>query len=59
MKSGVLIKQLERRLDTVALRGSHQQFMRTDLRWRVTVPRTKKELPIGTVKAILKQTGLK
>ena len=59
MKSGYLIKQLERRLHTVAVRGSHQQFMRLDVPRRVTVPHPKKDLPIGTVTAILKQAGLK
>lgn len=60
MKSGDLIKQLERAGWTqVAVRGSHHQFKHADIPGRVTVPHPKKDLPIGTVKAILKQAGLK
>ena len=60
MKSGDLIKQLERAgWVQVAVRGSHHQFKHPDIPGRVTVPHPKKDLPIGTVKAILKQAGLK
>lgn len=60
MKSGDLIKQLERaRWVQVAVRGSHHQFKHPDKPGRVTVPHPKKDLPIGTVNAILKQAGLK
>ena len=60
MKSGDLIKQLERAgWIQVAVRGSHHQFKHSDVPGRVTVPHPKKDLPIGTVKAILKQAGLK
>ena len=59
MKSGDLIKQLERAgWIQVAVRGSHHQFKHPDIPGRVTVPHPKKDLPIGTVKAILKQAGL-
>lgn len=60
MKSGDLIKQLERAgWIQVAVRGSHHQFKHPEKTGRVTVPHPKKDLPIGTVKAILKQAGLK
>jgi predicted RNA binding protein YcfA (HicA-like mRNA interferase family) len=60
MKSGDLIKQLERAgWIRVAVRGSHHQFKHPDRPGRVTVPHPKKDLPIGTANAILKQAGLK
>ena len=60
MKSGDLIKQLERAgWVQVAVRGSHHQFKHADKPGRVTVPHPKKDLPIGTVNAILKQACLK
>jgi predicted RNA binding protein YcfA (HicA-like mRNA interferase family) len=43
----------------VAVRGSHHHFKHDRIPGRVTVPHPKKDLPIGTVNAILKQAGLK
>ncbi|MES2187251.1 MAG: type II toxin-antitoxin system HicA family toxin, partial [Pseudomonadota bacterium] len=43
----------------VATVGSHHQFKHADKPGRVTVPHPKKDLPIGTVKSILRQAGLK
>ncbi|WP_026684908.1 type II toxin-antitoxin system HicA family toxin [Heyndrickxia coagulans] len=38
--------------------GSHQQFKHPTKKGRVTIPHPKKDLPINTVKSILKQAGL-
>jgi predicted RNA binding protein YcfA (HicA-like mRNA interferase family) len=55
-----LIRLLERGgWKRVAVRGSHHQFKHEHHPGRVTVPHPKKDLPIGTVNAILKQAGLK
>lgn len=59
MKSGELIKALKRAgWHEVAVKGSHHQFKHPAKPGRVTVPHPKKDLPLGTVKAILKQAGL-
>ncbi|MDR3448531.1 MAG: type II toxin-antitoxin system HicA family toxin [Alphaproteobacteria bacterium] len=42
-----------------ATRGSHHQFKHPSKAGRVTVPHPKKDLPIGTVKSVFKQAGLK
>lgn len=42
----------------VATRGSHKQYKHPEKMGRVTVPHPKKDLPIGTVKSILRQAGL-
>lgn len=42
----------------VAKKGSHTQFKHPTKKGRVTVPHPKKDLPIGTVKSIEKQSGL-
>ena len=39
--------------------GSHKQFKHPTKPGRVTVPHPKKDLPIGTLKSIEKQAGLK
>jgi predicted RNA binding protein YcfA (HicA-like mRNA interferase family) len=38
--------------------GSNQQFKHPTKSGKVTVPHPKKDLPIGTVRSILKQAGL-
>ncbi|WP_084407578.1 type II toxin-antitoxin system HicA family toxin [Maridesulfovibrio bastinii] len=43
----------------VATKGSHWQFKHPDKPGRVTVPHPKKEFPVGTLKSIEKQSGLK
>jgi len=43
----------------VATRGSHVQFKHPDKKGRVTVPHPKRDIPIGTLKSIEKQSGLK
>ena len=59
MNSAKIIKQIE---DDgwylVNVVGSHQQFKHPTKKGRVTVPHPKKDLPIKTVKTILKQAGI-
>lgn len=42
----------------VEVKGSHHQFKHPNKPGRVTVPHPKSDLPIGTVRSILKQAGL-
>ncbi|HHF4356356.1 type II toxin-antitoxin system HicA family toxin [Haemophilus haemolyticus] len=59
MNSAKIIKQIE---DDgwylVNVVGSHHQFKHPTKKGRVTVPHPKKDLPIKTVKTILKQAGI-
>jgi predicted RNA binding protein YcfA (HicA-like mRNA interferase family) len=43
----------------VAQKGSHIQLKHEIKRGRVTVPHPKRDLPIGTLKSIEKQAGIK
>ena len=43
----------------VAQKGSHVQLKHPSKPGRVTVPHPKKDLPIGTLRSIEKQSGLK
>ena len=43
----------------VAQKGSHAQFKHPDKTGRVTVPDPKRDIPVGTLKSIEKQSGLK
>ena len=43
----------------VVQKGSHLQFKHPAKKGRVTVPHPKREVPIGTLKGIEKQAGLK
>jgi predicted RNA binding protein YcfA (HicA-like mRNA interferase family) len=43
----------------VARKGSHAQFKHPSKAGRVTVPHPKKDLPIGTLRSIERQAGLK
>lgn len=43
----------------VATSGSHTQFRHPDKKGRVTVPHPKKDIPIGTLKSIERQSGIK
>lgn len=59
MKSRELIALL--RVDgwsEVAVKGSHHQFRHPHKPGRVTVPHPKTDLPLGTVRSILRQAGL-
>lgn len=59
MESTVLIKMIEKDgWVRVATKGSHAQFKHPDKKGRVTIPHPKKDLPLGTVKSILKQAQL-
>ena len=42
----------------VAQRGSHVQLKHPEKSGRVTVPHPKKDLPLGTVRSVLRQAGL-
>jgi predicted RNA binding protein YcfA (HicA-like mRNA interferase family) len=39
--------------------GSHKQFKHPTKKGRVTVPHPKRDIPIGTLKSIEKQAGIK
>ena len=43
----------------VAQKGSHKQFKHPGRTGRVTVPHPERDLPIGTLKSIERQSGLK
>ena len=43
----------------VARKGSHVQFKHPTKPGRVTVPHPERDIPIGTLKSIEKQSGLK
>jgi len=43
----------------VAQKGSHVQFKHPTRPGRVTVPHPKKDVPIGTLRSIEKQSGVK
>jgi predicted RNA binding protein YcfA (HicA-like mRNA interferase family) len=45
--------------EQVAQKGSHVQFKHPTKPGRVTVPHPKKDMPIGTLRSIEKQSGLK
>lgn len=43
----------------VARKGSHAQFKHPTKAGRVTVPHPKKDLPLGTLRSIERQSGVK
>ncbi|MGP1501093.1 type II toxin-antitoxin system HicA family toxin [Bergeyella cardium] len=43
----------------VNVKGSHHHFKHQTKKGKVTIPHPKKDLPQGTINAILKQAGLK
>ncbi|HAE72108.1 MAG: hypothetical protein ABR91_00815 [Polaribacter sp. BACL8 MAG-120531-bin13] len=60
MKSGALMKLIkEEGWQLVGIRGSHHHYKHPSRSGLVTVPHPKKDIPIGTVKSILKQAGIK
>jgi predicted RNA binding protein YcfA (HicA-like mRNA interferase family) len=60
MKSQEIIALLQRDgWVQVSQKGSHLQFKHPTKRGRVTVPHPKRDIPIGTLKSIEKQSGLK
>ncbi|AUT60886.1 type II toxin-antitoxin system HicA family toxin [Paraburkholderia terrae] len=59
MNSSKLIRMLEAAgWREVRVTGSHHHFKHPDRKGLVTVPHPKKDLPLGTVKSILKAAGL-
>ncbi|HCV82333.1 MAG: type II toxin-antitoxin system HicA family toxin [Zunongwangia sp.] len=59
MKSSSLIRLVESDgWYKVRTKGSHHHFKHPSKRGIVTIPHPKKDVPIGTVKSILKQAGL-
>jgi predicted RNA binding protein YcfA (HicA-like mRNA interferase family) len=42
-----------------AAKGSHHQYKHPVKAGRVTVPHPKKDLPLGTVRGVLRQAGLR
>lgn len=60
MDSRTIIKILKRNgWREVARAGSHAQFRHPDKKGRVTVPHPHKDIPVGTLKSIERQSGLK
>jgi predicted RNA binding protein YcfA (HicA-like mRNA interferase family) len=60
MKSTAIISALKADgWEQVAQVGSHVQFKHPTKKGRVTVPHPKKDIPIGTLKSIEKQAGIK
>lgn len=60
MNSRDIIKKLEEDgWHEVAQKGSHKQFKHPTKAGRVTVPHPKRDIPMGTLKSIEKQSGVK
>ncbi|MBN8981799.1 MAG: type II toxin-antitoxin system HicA family toxin [Rhizobiales bacterium] len=60
MKSQAVIKALKADgWKQVAQKGSHVQFKHPTKPGRVTVPHPKKDIPLGTLRSIEKQAGVK
>jgi predicted RNA binding protein YcfA (HicA-like mRNA interferase family) len=60
VSSAAIIKALRKNgWVEVEVRGSHHQFRHPTLPGRVTVTHPVKDIPWGTVKSILKQSGIK
>ena len=60
MSSSDLIRLVEKDGWVIkSVNGSHHHFKHPTKKGKVTIPHPRKDLPIGTVNAILKQVGLK
>jgi predicted RNA binding protein YcfA (HicA-like mRNA interferase family) len=60
MKSGDIIAALKNDgWYEVATKGSHVQFKHPTKLGRVTVPHPKRDIPVGTLKSVERQSGLK
>ena len=60
MSSSDLIRLVEKDGWVIkSVNGSHHHFKHPIKKGKVTIPHPRKDLPIGTVNAILKQAGLK
>jgi predicted RNA binding protein YcfA (HicA-like mRNA interferase family) len=59
MKSSALIKMIEQDGWYISrTKGSHHHFKHLTKKGLVTIPHPKKDIPVGTVKSILRQAGL-
>ncbi|RZT42536.1 type II toxin-antitoxin system HicA family toxin [Cupriavidus agavae] len=59
MHSSALIRLLEREgWELARCRGSHLTFRHPSRAFIVTVPHPRKDLPVGTVRSILRTAGL-
>ncbi|WP_318345966.1 type II toxin-antitoxin system HicA family toxin [Flagellimonas baculiformis] len=59
MKSSQLIKIVESDgWELVRTKGSHHHYKHPRKKGLVTIPHPKKDVPLGTVKSILKQAGI-
>ena len=60
MSSSDLIRLIEKDGWVIkSVNGSHHHFKHPTKKGKVTIPHPRKDLPIGTMNAILKQAGLK
>jgi predicted RNA binding protein YcfA (HicA-like mRNA interferase family) len=60
MESRKVIRRLEAAgWELVAIKSSHHQFRHPSRSGRVTVPHPEKDIPIGTLRSIERQSGLK
>jgi predicted RNA binding protein YcfA (HicA-like mRNA interferase family) len=60
MKSQDVIRALKSDgWEQIAQKGSHVQFKHPTKKGRVTVPHPNKDVPIGTLRSIEKQSGIK
>ena len=60
MNSAEIIKRIEAAgWELQRTKGSHHHFKHPTIKGLVTIPHPKKDMPMGTVKSILKQAGLK
>ena len=60
MNSAEIIKRIEAAgWELQRTKGSHHHFKHPTIQGLVTIPHPKKDIPMGTVKSILKQAGLK
>jgi predicted RNA binding protein YcfA (HicA-like mRNA interferase family) len=60
MESRMIIKLLKQNgWYEIAKVGSHSQFRHPTKKGRVTVPHPKKDIPIGTLKSIERQSGIR
>lgn len=59
MHSRDIIKKLEKAgWKLVSVKGSHHQFKHPSKLGRVTVAHPKRDIPLGTLKSIIKQAGI-
>jgi len=53
-----IIRRLEQEgFELVSVAGSHHKFIHRALRRRVIIPHPKRDLPIGTVRAVYRDAG--